>query len=90
MNEELRNSARKRIKARRDFWNMVIIFASIAVLLNLVWLLSGDRQYYWPAWPMGGFAIAIFFTALGTFGPGSKPISDAAIDREVRRMGGGD
>lgn len=89
MNDQLRDAARKRIKSRREFWNMVIIFVIVTLIVNAVWFFSGRHSYYWPVWPMIGFAIAILFTALGTFGPGSKPITDEAIDEEIRRMGGG-
>ncbi len=89
MNEEMRDAARKRIKAKRDFWNMVVAFVIIAAVMNVVWLMSGYRSYYWPAWPMIGFAIATAFTAFNIFGPGRKPITDDDIDREVRKMGGG-
>lgn len=88
MTEDMREAARKRIKAKRDFWSLVLIFAVVTVIINAVWFLSGYRDYYWPAWPMLGFVIALFFTAIGAYGPGSKPISDSAIDREIRKMNG--
>ncbi len=90
MSEDIRETARKRIKAKRDFWSMVIIFAVIAVLLNVIWFLSGYRSYYWPMWPMIGFALATIFTAFSVYGPGGRPITDDAIDREVRKLGGGE
>lgn len=88
MSDDIRETARKRIKAKRDFWSMVIIFVIITVLLNGIWLISGYRTYYWPMWPMIGFAIATAFTAFSVFGPGGRPITDHAIDREVRKLGG--
>ncbi|NLA65513.1 MAG: 2TM domain-containing protein [Leucobacter sp.] len=87
MNEELRDEARKRIKAKRGFWNLILVFAIITVIVNVIWFLSGTG-YYWPMWPMLGFIIAIFFTGLNTYGPGNRPISDAEIDREMRKLKG--
>lgn len=88
-NDRLREAARKRIKGRRSFWNMVVLFVIVAIILNAVWLLtSGIGSHYWPAWPMVGLGIAILFSAFGTFGPGSRPITDDAIDAEIRKMGG--
>nr|WP_279550819.1 2TM domain-containing protein [Leucobacter weissii] len=84
----MREAARKRIEGKRAFWRLLFVFVIIAIILNVVWLASGYREYYWPVWPMLGFAIALLFTALNAFGPGSKPISDEAIDREVRRING--
>lgn len=87
MDDELRAAARKRIKAKRDFWNLVLVFAISAIIVNAIWFFSG-ASYYWPAWPMLGFVIALFFVGLSTFGPGSRPISDEQIDREVRKFKG--
>lgn len=90
MTDDIREVARKRIKARREFWTMVMIFVVITILLNVIWYItSGVSGYYWPMWPMIGFGIAIVFNALSTFGPGSMPITDQRIDAEIRRMGGG-
>lgn len=88
--EELRNAARKRIKAKRDFWSLTLTLLIVTGILNAIWFLAGDNrsEYYWPMWPMLGFAIAIFFTALNAYGPTNRPISDAEIDRELRRYDG--
>jgi hypothetical protein len=86
--DDLREVARKRIKARRDFWYMELVFVTITALCVIVWLVSG-MGYFWPMWPIFGFVIATIFTAISTFGPGSRPISEDRIDDEVRRLGGG-
>ena len=88
MNEDIREVARKRVKAKRDFWNLLMVFGVIAVIMNVIWLMSGYHSYYWPAWPMIGFVIALFFTGISAYGPGSKPISDAEIDREIEKLNG--
>ena len=91
MTEDIREAARKRIKGRRDFWTMVLIFVAVTILLNIIWLTvphSGGERYYWPMWPMIGFGIATLFSGIATFGPGSKPITELRIDDEIRRMGG--
>lgn len=86
--DDLRTFARKRIKAKREFWNLVFIFVIITVIVNTVWLYTGPNDYYWPMWPMLGFGIATLFTALGAYGPGGRPISEEQIDREIRRLRG--
>jgi hypothetical protein len=86
--DDLREVARKRIKARRDFWYMELVFLTITALCVIVWLVSG-MGYFWPMWPIFGFVIATIFTAISTFGPGSRPISEDRIDDEVRKLGGG-
>ena len=88
MSDDIREVARKRIKARRDFWYMVLVFVIIMALCTVVWALTG-MGYFWPMWPLFGFLIATVFSALSTFGPGARPITEQHIDDEVRRMGGG-
>lgn len=89
MTDDIREAARKRIKGRRDFWTMLLIFIAVSILLNIIWVTNPDSEhYYWPMWPMIGFGIATVFSAIATFGPGSKPITDARIDEEIRRMNG--
>lgn len=88
MNDEIREAARSRIKARRGFWNMLLVFLVITVILNVIWFVSEPGAYYWPMWPMIGFGIATLFSAINVFGAGSRPITETDIDREVRKLGG--
>jgi len=85
---DIREVARKRIKARRNFWYTELIFVIVFVICAAIWALTG-MGYFWPLWPLVGFAIATLFSALSTFGPSSRPISQQRIDEEVRRLGGG-
>ena len=89
MNDDIREVARKRIKARSDFWVMVGIIAALSVLFTVIWLFSGSPDGFWPAWPMLGFAIATFFNGFATFGPASRPITEDRIDAEIRKINGG-
>ena len=87
MSEDIREQARKRIQARRDFWQMLAVFGGIIVILVVIWAATG-AGYFWPMWPIFGLAIATIFTALNAFGPFNRPITDAHIDEEVRKLGG--
>jgi uncharacterized membrane protein len=84
---DIREVARKRIKARRDFWYMIAVFIVVFALCTAIWALTG-MGYFWPMWPLFGFGIATLFSALSTFGPSSRPISEQRIDDEVRKLGG--
>lgn len=66
---------------------MLLVFLVVSILLNVLWFV-GDTDSYWPMWPMIGFGIATLFTAISVFGAGSRPISDAEIDREMRKHEG--
>ncbi len=83
-----RDAVRKRIKARRDFWNMLIVFVVIAIGLILVWYFSG-AGYFWPVWPLFGLAIAAVFSGLTAFGVINRDVTESDIDDELRRRGQG-
>lgn len=84
--EELREKAVKRIRAKRNFWRLVILFVVIWVMLIGIWALTG-RGYFWPAWAILGMGIALAFTAWGTFGR-ADDVSQAQVDAEMRKMQG--
>lgn len=87
MNENIREIAQRRIENRRGFWNLLGLFVVILIILNVIWLV-GDRSNYWPLWPAIGFGIALLFRGLSAFGNRGLPVSEAQIDREVRKMRG--
>lgn len=85
--EQLRAAAVKRIKAKRDFWQMLGIFVIVALILTAIWALSGGG-YFWPIWAMFGMGIAALFAGFGAYGPSSAPPSQQQIDDEIRKMQG--
>ena len=88
----VREEARRRLKAKNDFKIMIAIFAVITVVLIVIWGISTGwdlTEYFWPAWPMLGFAIAAVFAGLDAYGVTRRYITESDIDAEVRRMQGG-
>lgn len=87
---ELRDSVRKRLKARNDFVVMAAIFAIVAVILAVIWWLSsGPGTYFWPVWPYLGMGIALVFAGLDAFGITNRTITEADIDAEIERRNRG-
>ena len=92
-NDDLRKLAKRRLKAKRDFWTFIGIWAAVTVLLVAIWFFSsgGDLGvYFWPVWPFLGMGIAAVFIGLDAYGPSSRQITEQDIDNEVRRMTRGD
>lgn len=85
MSTELRDAAIKSIKAKRDFWRLLGIFAIVSGILTAIWALSGGG-YFWPIWAMFGMGVAAAFSALSAYGPGKQPPSEQQIDNEMRRL----
>lgn len=85
--DELRKAARRNLKSRNDFKVMLAIFIVISLVLIAVWFFhTGGNGYFWPAWPLLGFAIAAVFAGLDAFGITRRQITEADIDAEVDRM----
>lgn len=84
--DELREWARKSLKKKQDFKQLVGVWFGVSALLTVIWLMTG-QGYFWPVWAMLGIGVAVFFTALDAYGPGfKKGITEADIDAEVERL----
>jgi fatty acid desaturase len=86
--DDLRNAARKRLKAKADFRNYLFVWLGVTLIVTTVWALTSWGGYFWPAWVIAGMGIGAFFQALSIYGPGQGYISESAVDAEVRRMNG--
>lgn len=85
--EQLRTQAVERLKRRRAFWRMLATYLVMTPFFIAVWALTG-AGYFWPAWVLIGWGIALAFSAVRTFGPTSMPDSptEQQIEEEMRRL----
>ena len=87
---KLREHAIKRLKKKADYWRLWGTFLVISAILVLVWGFTSDwHGYFWPMWPFFGFALALIFGAIDTFGPKNYINNEAKIQAEIRKMSGG-
>jgi Domain of unknown function (DUF1707)/2TM domain len=63
-----RQAAAKATLLRTLLW-----FGTVSLVLIVIWALTG-RDYFWPVWPILGFAIAIIWQAFAVWGP--RPYDD--------------
>jgi hypothetical protein len=82
----LRDQARKRLKAKADFWTYLGVWLGVSLLLTGIWYFTEPTSYFWPGWAIGGMGVAAFFVGLDAYGPGRRVITDEAIDEEIRKM----
>jgi hypothetical protein len=80
-----REAAIKRIKEKRDFTTHLITYVVVNGFLVGIWAVTG-QGYFWPIWPIMGWGIGIVLHAWATF-VGERPITEAQIERELRRGG---
>jgi len=86
MPESIHEAARKRIEARRQFWQHLVSYVVVNAALIGVWAVTG-MGYFWPGWVIFGWGIGLVLHAWTTFG--QKPVSEAEIRREMARMQSG-
>lgn len=80
--DEARKLARKRLQAKRDLSTHAVAYIVVNLFLIGVWAFTG-QGYFWPAWVLGGWGIGL---ALNTWEVlARRPITEADIDRELRR-----
>ncbi len=82
--DDKRQAAVKRLKARRGFRIHLAIYLVVAVLLVVIWASSG-AAYFWPGWVMLGWGIGLAFHGWGVYL--KTPISEDEIRREMERGG---
>jgi hypothetical protein len=81
-----RDDAIARIRSKRAFFVGLGVYVSVNAVLVLIWALTRDDGVgFWPIWPIGLWGIGVLAQAWHAFGPGSGPISEARIEREMQR-----
>ena len=76
-----RAEAMKRVRRKRDFQRQAVTLAAVSVLLIVIWAASG-QGYFWPAFPIAAFALALATHAWHVYG--EKPITEEDIQREMQ------
>ena len=84
--DDLRALARKRVEDRRGFVPHLIIYLLINAGLVLIWAFVSGGGFFWPAFIIGFWGVGLVMHAWTAFV--QRPITDADIDAELRRMTG--
>jgi peptidoglycan/LPS O-acetylase OafA/YrhL len=77
-----RGRAIRRLYAKRGFRIHATAYVVASIGMVVIWALTGSG-YFWPVWPIGGWAIGLFFHWWGVFG--MRPISEDDILQEMQR-----
>lgn len=78
-----RDAALERLKKRRDFNAHLFVYAVVNAAIWALWA-STDSGYPWPAWISGIWAIGLVMNAWDVYV--RRPITEADIDREIKRL----
>lgn len=80
--DEARRLARKRVQAKRDLVSHAVAYVVVNSFLVFVWAVTG-QGYFWPGWVLAGWGIGLVLNVWEVYG--RKPVTEADIDKELRR-----
>lgn len=78
--DERRETAVKRVKAKRDLRTHAATYVIVNAMLVGVWALSG-AGYFWPIWIIAPWGVGLVLNAWTVYF--EKPISEDEIRREM-------
>lgn len=78
-----RESAVRRLTARRDFGTHAVVYLVFNAALVCIWYLTG-HGYFWPGWIVGLWGAGLLIHAWDVWG--RRPITEADITRELDRQ----
>ena len=80
---DLREQAVRRIRAKQSFTIHLTVYIVVNIALVVVWAMT-SRDYFWPIWPMFGWAIGLFFHGYGVYK--HMDISESRIQSEMEQI----
>ena len=83
--EEIYEEAKKRVKAKSDFYKHLIVYVVVNIILVIIWAFPAGGGYPWFWWVIGGWGIGVFFNFLEVF-VWQKRVDKGAIEKEVEKM----
>jgi len=79
---DIREAAIRRVKAKRGFMTHLVIYLVVNALILVIWVSSGSG-YFWPIWVILGWGVGLAFHGWGVYF--RQPISEDDIRREIDR-----
>jgi Domain of unknown function (DUF1707)/2TM domain len=58
-----------RAEARVALYRSILWFGTLSVFLVVIWAMTNFGGYFWPIWPILGFAIAVGWQVFNVYGP---------------------
>lgn len=84
--DDMRHLARKRIEDRRGFLPHLLVYLLTNICLVVIWATVANRGFFWPGFVLVFWGIGLVMHGWNAFF--SRPITEADVERELRRMQG--
>jgi hypothetical protein len=81
--DELRERAIKRLRAKAGFWTHLVVYLAVNAFLVVIWAFTGS-DLFWPVFPIVGWGIGVVANAWDVFGP--EPVTAERIQREMEHL----
>ena len=83
--EEIYQEAKKRVEAKKGFYNHLVVYVIVNIGLILIWKFASGGGYPWFIWPLCGWGIGLICHFLGVFVFGQRS-DKAAIEKEAEKI----
>ena len=83
--EEVYEVAKKRVKAKRDFYTHLGVYVVVNIMLVIIWAFPAGRGYPWFWWVIGGWGIGVLFNFLDVF-VWQRRGDKGAIEKEAEKI----
>jgi len=83
--EEIYEEAKKRVKAKRDFYGHLVFYVAVNIICFLIWVL-GDRGYPWFLWVLGPWGIIIVLPHYLRIFVFAGKSGERAIEKEAEKI----
>lgn len=79
---DARSRAHRRVRAKRKLATSFVTYLVVNAFFIVIWAM-GDGGSFWPAWILAGWGLGLALNAWNVLW--RRPVTDADIDREMRR-----
>ena len=83
--EEVYEIAKKRVKAKGDFYKHLVVYVVVNIMLVIIWAFPAGRGYPWFWWVIGGWGIGVLFNFLDVF-VWQRRGDKGAIEKEAEKI----
>ena len=85
--EQIYEEARKKVKAKREFYKHLVVYVVVNIILVIIWAFPAGGGYPWFWWVIGGWGIGVLFNFLDVF-VWQRRGDKGAIEKEAEKIRG--